>query len=101
MYIDPSGCFPVLACILGSTALVGMVLTICGVASDNNTLTAIGLGMVGVAALVSGGIIDIKVPGAKFSLKNFILYHFASTYFGIYPAKIFISYIKKKLKEKY
>ena len=48
-----------------------------------------------------GGIIDVKVPGAKFSLKNFILYHFASTYFGIYPAKIFISYIKKKLKEKY
>ena len=56
MYVDPSGCFPVLACILGLTAFVGMVLTICGVANDNNTLTAIGLGMVGVAALVSGGI---------------------------------------------
>ena len=55
-YADPSGCFPVLAVILCGIALVGMGLTIGGVASDNNTLTAIGLGMVGAAALVSGGI---------------------------------------------
>lgn len=38
-------------------ALVGIGLTIGGVASNNNnTLTAVGLGMVGFAALVSGGI---------------------------------------------
>jgi len=46
----------VLAVILCGIALVGMGLTIGGVASDNNTLTAIGLGTVGAAALVSGGI---------------------------------------------
>ena len=54
MYADPSGCFPVLACILGLTALVGMGLTIGGVASDNNLMTAIGLTMVAVPALISG-----------------------------------------------
>lgn len=55
MYADPSGCFPVLACILGLTALVGMGLTIGGVASDNNLMTAIGLTMVSIPALISGG----------------------------------------------
>ena len=55
-YSDPSGCFPILAVILCGIALIGMGLTIGGVASDNNTLTAIGLGMVGTAALISGGI---------------------------------------------
>ena len=44
-----------LACILGLTALVGMGLTIGGVASDNNLMTAIGLTMVAVPALISGG----------------------------------------------
>ena len=55
MYADPSGCFPVLACILGLIALVGMGLTIGGVASDNNLMTAIGLTMVAIPALISGG----------------------------------------------
>ena len=55
-YADPSGCFPILAVVLCGIALAGMGLTIGGVASDDNTLTAIGLGMIGVAALVSGGI---------------------------------------------
>ncbi len=40
MYADPSGCFPILALILGITALTGLGLTIGGVASDNNTITA-------------------------------------------------------------
>ncbi len=53
-YADPSGCFPVLACILGLTALIGMGLTIGGVASDNNVMTAIGLTMVAIPALISG-----------------------------------------------
>ena len=56
MYADPSGHFPILALVLGITALAGLGLTIGGVASDNNTLTAIGLGMVGIVAIVSGGI---------------------------------------------
>lgn len=48
-----------------------------------------------------GGITGVKVPGAKFSFKNFALYHIGAAYFGVYPIKIIISYIKKKLKEMY
>lgn len=55
-YYDPSGNFPVLACILAATALVGLGLTIGGVVSDNSTLTAIGLGITGIAALGAGGL---------------------------------------------
>ena len=54
MYTDPYGNFPILALVLGITALVGLGLTVGGVASDNNTLTAIGLTMVAVPALISG-----------------------------------------------
>ena len=54
-YVDPSGCFPILALILGITALTGLGLIIGGVASDNNTITAIGLTMVAIPALISGG----------------------------------------------
>ena len=53
MYADPSG-HAILALILGITALVGMGMTIGGVASDNNTLTAVGLSMVAIPALISG-----------------------------------------------
>ena len=63
-YADPSGCFPVLACILGLTALVGMGLTIGGVASDNNLMTAIGLTMVAIPALISGGLAAFATTGA-------------------------------------
>ena len=56
MYADPSGHFAISALLLCGLALVGIGLTIGGVASDNNTLTAVGLGMVGGAALASGGI---------------------------------------------
>ena len=63
-YADPSGCFPVLACILGLTALVGLGLTIAGVASDNNLLTAIGLTMVAIPALISGGLAAFATTGA-------------------------------------
>ena len=63
-YADPSGFFPVLACILGLTALVGMGLTIGGVASDNNLMTAIGLTMVAIPALISGGLAAFATTGA-------------------------------------
>lgn len=53
MYLDGDGNFPILACILGLTALIGMGLTIGGVASDNNLMTAIGLTMVAIPALIS------------------------------------------------
>ena len=56
MYSDGSGHFPVLACILGISALIGMGLTIGGVISSNNILTAIGLTMVAIPALISGGV---------------------------------------------
>ena len=52
---DPNGNFPILACILGLTALAGMGLTIGGVASDNHLMTAIGLTMIAIPALISGG----------------------------------------------
>ena len=55
MYLDYTGHFPLLALILGLVAVTGLGLTIGGVASDNNTLTAIGLTMVAVPALISGG----------------------------------------------
>ena len=55
MYADPTGNFPILALILGITTLVGIGLTIGGVVSGNNTLTAVGLTMVAVPALISGG----------------------------------------------
>ena len=53
-YADPSGCSSVLAIILCGIAVVGLGLTIGGVASDNNLVTAIGLTMVAVTALISG-----------------------------------------------
>ena len=63
MYSDPSGHFALLACILGLIALAGMGLTIGGVASGNNTLTAIGLTMVAAPALISGGMaISLLTP---------------------------------------
>ena len=55
MYTDESGEFPLLAVILGAAALVGMGLTIGGVASNNNALTAVGLTIVAIPALISGG----------------------------------------------
>ena len=65
MYVDPSGNFPVLTLILCVSALIGMGLTIGGVASDNTTLTAVGLTMVAIPALISGGIaIAAGISGA-------------------------------------
>ena len=62
-YADPCGNFPVLAVVLGLSAVIGMGLTIGGVASDNNTLTAIGLTMVAIPALISGGMaISLLTP---------------------------------------
>ena len=56
MYSDGSGHFPILACVLGIISLVGLGLTIGGVVSDNSVLKSIGLTMVAVPALISGGI---------------------------------------------
>ena len=56
MYIDPTGYFPLLALILGLVAVTGLGLTIGGVASGNNIVTAVGLTMTTASALISGGI---------------------------------------------
>ena len=52
-YVDPSG-HSITALILCGIALIGMGLTIGGVATDNNVMTAIGLTMVAVPAMISG-----------------------------------------------
>ena len=65
MYVDPTGQFPLLALILGLVAIAGLGLTIGGVASDNNALTAAGLTMVAVPALIYGGMaIAAGISGA-------------------------------------
>ncbi len=67
MYSDPNGHFPILAVILGLSAIIGMGLTIGGVISGNNTLTAIGLTMVSIPALLSGGLaIAAGIGGATY-----------------------------------
>ena len=52
-FADPSG-HSITALILCGIALIGMGLTIGGVATDNNVMTAIGLTMVAVPAMISG-----------------------------------------------
>ena len=65
MLVGPTGNFPILTLILGITALAGLGLTIGGVASDNNTLTAMGLTMVATSALIIGvGAIVAGIGGA-------------------------------------
>ena len=58
-------------------------------------------GMLTFTGAMVGGFMGVKVPGAKFSFKNFALYNLGAAYFGVYPIKIILAYIKKKLKERY
>jgi len=53
-FIDPSG-HSILAITLSVLAVAGLITTGIGVATDNNTLTAIGLTAVAIPAMVSGG----------------------------------------------
>ena len=62
-YCDPSGHIAISTLILCGLALVGMELTIDGVASDNNTMTAIGLTMVAIPALISRGMAAFATTG--------------------------------------
>ena len=63
-YCDPSGHFPLLAVILGITATVGLGISVAGVATNNNLLTAIGLTAVAAPALITGGIAAFASTGA-------------------------------------
>ena len=54
-------------------------------------------GLLSFAGGFIGGATGIKVPGRRSA--NFVSYHLTNASLGIYPFKIAISYIKKKLKE--
>ena len=56
MYVDPNGTSIVLTLILGALAVAGLGLTIGGVVSDNNIMTAVGLTLITIPALISGGL---------------------------------------------
>ncbi|MDY2727734.1 MAG: hypothetical protein SOV26_01830 [Candidatus Onthovivens sp.] len=58
-------------------------------------------GMLTFVGAMVGGIMGVKNPRAKSSIKNFALYHLGAAYFGVYPIKIILTYIKQKLKERY
>lgn len=68
MYSDITGQFPILT-ILTITAIVGLGLTIGGVSTDNNVMTAIGLTMVAIPALITGG---LAVFGTTAILTNIV-----------------------------
>ena len=54
-------------------------------------------GLLSFAGGFIGGASGIKIPGHKST--NFVSYHLTNASLGIYPFRIAISYIKKKLKE--
>ena len=58
-------------------------------------------GFLSFTGAMVGGIMGVKIPGAKISFKHFALYHLGSLYFGVYPVKILLSRIKSILKERY
>ena len=64
IYSDPTGHSATLAIILGIVALAGLITTCIGVGTNNNIVTAIGLTMVAVPALISG--VVALVSGATY-----------------------------------
>ena len=58
-------------------------------------------GLLTFGSTLIGGTIGIKVPGSQFVFKNFVLYHFLSACWGVYPIKGVLAYMKSILKEKY
>ena len=56
VYSDPNGNSATLAVVLGIIAVAGFITTCIGVGTSNNIVTAIGLTMVAIPALISGGI---------------------------------------------
>ncbi len=66
-YSDPTGTIAITTIILCVAALTGFALTIGGVATNNNTMTAIGLTMIAIPALISGvGAIVAGFKGATY-----------------------------------
>ena len=58
-------------------------------------------GLLSFAGGFCGGALQLRIPGAEFNLKNFLLFQTGSTYFGILPMKIMFSYIKRILEDMY
>ena len=71
-YSDPNGTSITLGVILGIIALAGLITTCIGVATDNNIVTAVGLTMVAIPALISGGMALIGGITAGATLTAFI-----------------------------
>ena len=71
-YSDPNGTSITLGVILGIVALAGLITTCIGVGTDNNLVTAIGLTMVAVPALISGGLALVGGITAKAALTAII-----------------------------
>lgn len=63
--------------------------------------TNMASGLISFVGGFCGGALQLKIPGAQFNLKNFLLFQAGSAYFGVLPMKIIISYIKKKLEDRY
>ena len=56
-------------------------------------------GLTSFAGGMIGGMFGAKIPGAKFDWGDFITYQILQVWFGVYPFKILLSYIKSQLKE--
>ena len=56
-------------------------------------------GITSFAGGMIGGMLGAKIPGAKFDWGDFIAYQISQVWFGVYPFKILLSYIKSQLKE--
>ena len=56
-------------------------------------------GLLSFAGGMIGGIIGAKVPGAKFDFGDFMAFQTSQVWFGIYPSKLLLSYVKKHFKE--
>ena len=63
--------------------------------------TNMASGLVSFVGGVCGGILQLKIPGATFNLKKFLLFQIGSAYFGVLPMKGLISLIKQQLEKRY
>ena len=58
-------------------------------------------GSLSFVAAMCGGVTGVKTPGVKNGWSNFLKYHGASLYFGVYPSKYVISRVRNSLQETY
>ena len=58
-------------------------------------------GFLSFAGGIAGGFLGFRIPGAKFNLENFISNQILQFILGVYPFKIHLTELKKRLKELY